>query len=394
MTSTIRRLTVVLAYLLSAVACGKKETPAAPAPVVPVRVGITSTATVPVNLRVIGTVTAISSVDIKPQVTGTIAAVCFREGQDVKEGEVLFRIDARPFEVELKKARAMLARNKATTDFLARQIVRFTELYEKGVATREQLERAKSEADLASAQTQADYAAIAAAQLNLSYCTVKAPADARTGAAKVHVGSVVKANDVPVLVTLNQIAPIHISFAVPEQYLTEIKSRMAEKRLMVTATVCDDGTAVETGEVCFLDNTVDARTGTITLKAIFPNTDRRLWPGQFVDISLTLSEKVNTVVAPAAAVMTGQDGQYVFVVKSDRTVERRPVVASVMYDGMIVVDQGLKPAETVVTDGQLRLTAGSRISVVTDAGADTAPPVIREAPVDNAPAPAGSALRP
>lgn len=394
MNSFARRLALLLVLALVASSCGKKEKPSVPAPVVPVRVGATSTATVPVNLRVIGTVTAVSTVDVKSQVTGTIAAVCFTEGEDVKQGDLLFRIDARPFEVELKKANALLARNKATTDFLARQIVRFTDLYAKGVATREQLERAKSEADLAAAQTQADLAAIAAAQLNLSYCTVKAPADARTGASKVHVGSVVKANDVPVLVTLNQISPIHVSFAVPEQYLAEIKARMAGQRLTVTATVNNDSPVNETGEVCFIDNAVDVRTGTITLKAVFANTDRQLWPGQFVDISLTLSEKVGAVVAPAAAVMTGQDGQYVFVVKSDQTVEQRPVTASVTYDGMIVVDHGLKPGETVVTDGQMRLATGSRIDVVNGDVESTAPPVIREVAADTAAAPADSVPRP
>lgn len=363
-----------LALLALAAGCAKQHAAPPGAPVVPVQVATAETKTVPVEVRAIGHVEAYSTVSIKPQVSGELVAVHFEEGQDVRRGDVLFDIDRQPFEVALQQATANLARDKAQAENARAQEARYTKLLQEGVVSREQADQIRTAAETAEAQVRADEAAIAQAKLNLQYCTIASPLDGRTGALMVHKGNLVKANDVPILVVINQLAPIYVSFSVPEQYLADIKKYKAQGHLGVAAEIPDSGGGRETGALSFVDNTVDKSTGTILIKATFGNQGRRLWPGQFVDAVLRLTERPNAVVVPSAAVQSGQNGQYVFVVKADNTVEERKVTAGTTYENDTVIEQGVRAGEVVVTDGQLRLVTGSKVQVKPASAVGGTPP--------------------
>ena len=360
----------------------------APRDAAPVLVGDVVQKPMPVELRGIGNVQAYSTVSIKAQISGEITQVHFEEGREVNRGDLLFTIDPRPFEAALKQAeanrsqaqaqsqqaRANLAKDTAEAKNAEAEAARYAQLFKAGVAAAEVYDQFRTKADAQKAAVQADESAIQAAEsaiqsyeaaienarLQLAYTAIRAPMDGRTGSLLVHRGNLVKANENPPLVVINQIHPIYVSFAVPEQHLPEIKRRMAEGKLKVQA-LPKDGSRPATGELTFVDNTIDLTTSTITLKGVFANEDNSLWPGQFVDAVLTLTTQTNAVVVPSQAIQSGQQGQFVFVVKSDSTVESRPVVVNRRGERESVIGKGLQPGERVVTEGQLRLVPGARV---------------------------------
>lgn len=352
------------AVLLATAACSRSTTASLTAPTVPVSVATVEQKTVPVEVRGIGTVEAYSTVSIKAQVAAELTAVHFQEGQDVRAGDLLFSLDRRPFEAALRQAEANLARDIAQAEQAHAQARRYVQLREEGVAAEAQTEQFEAEARALDATVQADRAAVERARLNLEYCTIRSPLDGRTGRLMVHVGNLVKASDDPALVVINQVNPIYASFALPEQYLADVKKYMAAGTLKVEAAGRDQPGRPERGRVSFVDNTVDTATGTIRLKGVFPNAEKRLWPGQFVDVVLTLTETPNAIVVPAPALQESQAGEFVYVVKTDGTVESRPVETGQTVAGLTIVKQGLRAGEIVVTDGQLRLIPGAKVKIV------------------------------
>lgn len=416
---------VILAGSLAALALGAgacdrapsaQPRPAAP-PAVPVGVATVERKAVPVQVIAVGNVQAYTTVGVKPQVGGQIVQVHFKEGQEVTRGELLFTIDPRPLQASVRQMEANVARDRAqlrqmeaavaqklaeVTQALANlerdlaqmenarvQEERYRELVRRELVAREQydqvrtnlaalqatvaadraaVENAKASARAAEAMVDNAKAAIAAneamvetARLQLAYTTIRAPMDGRTGNLLVQAGNVVKGNDENPLVVITQVRPIYVSFSVPEQHLTDVKRYLARGSVKVEAAI-DGGKRTEVGTLTFVNKTVDPTTGTIQLKATFLNPDNALWPGQFVDVALTLTTEQATVV-PAQAVQAGQKGTFVFVVKPDLTVESRPVKVGRRLGGELVVDQGLAGGERVVTDGQLRLVPGTRVEI-------------------------------
>jgi multidrug efflux system membrane fusion protein len=318
---------------------------------------------VQINPPPVGHVMPYSTVTIRPQVGGVLSRVHFQEGQEVKKGDLLFTIDPRPTQAALDAARANLARDQALLENAKIQFDREQKLFDQKLVSQDQFDTSKAGLDTLEGTLQSDQAAIANAELNLEFTGIRAPFDGRTGSLQFHEGNVVKAPD-DTLLTINQIHPIYVAFAVPEQYLPEIKREMREKTLKVMATF-QNMDAPPQGELTFIDNAVDTTTAMIQLKATFPNEDNALWPGQFVQVALTLSELTNAIVVPSQAVQTGQDGDFIYVVKPDQTVEQRPVTIGITSQGGTVVQSGLKAGETVVTDGQLRLAPGVKVSIKT-----------------------------
>jgi multidrug efflux system membrane fusion protein len=351
---------VALSLLLSA--CTTRTAETAPNLAVPVTVAKAEQKTVPINLTAIGTAEAFSTVSIKSQVNAILEQVHFKQGDFVKKGDLLFTLDARPFQSSLAQAQANLARDKAQEELNQVQATRYEKLFAAGVAPREQYDQMRANADAQQALVHADEAAVESAKLQLQYCTIYSPVDGRTGALQVYPGNLVKENDVPVLVVINEISPIFVDFAVPEQYLGVVKKYMTGGRLQIQSTPYGD-TVAETGYLTFVDNNVDNTTGTIKLKGTFPNGDHRLWPGQFSTVSLRLAEEEKATVVPSQAVQTGASGDFIFVVKSDSTAESRPVKVARQMDGETVISSGVAPGDTVVTDGQLRLIPGIKVQV-------------------------------
>lgn len=331
----------------------------------PVGVVAAFTKTMPMQVRVIGNGEAFSTVSIKSQVNAELMEVHFREGQFVKKGDLLFTLDRRPFDAALHQAEGTLARDQAQLELAEVQAKRYVKLHEDGVASAEQADQMQANADALKAAVLTDKATAEYAKLQLQYCFIYSPINGRTGTLMVHVGNLVKANDVPVLVIINQITPIYVDFSPPEDVLPQVKKYMAHGKLKVEAFPPDDPQRPEIGFLSFVDNAVDNTTGTIRLKGTFQNESHRLWPGQFVNVVLTLTEQPNAVLVPQQAVQTGQDGQFVFVVKADRTVESRAVTISRTLEGNAIVEQGIHPGEVVVTDGQSSLIPGIRVEIKT-----------------------------
>jgi multidrug efflux system membrane fusion protein len=351
--------------LLFAAACAREHAAPPPSPPVPVTVASVMQKPEPIELRAIGNVEAYATVSIKPMVSAELMEIHFQQGQFVKKGDLLFVLDRRPFDASLQQALGNLAKDKAQAEIAEVQAQRYAKLYEAGVAPKEQYDQLKATADADEAAVKADEAAVEYAKLELQYCYIYSPIDGRTGPYLVNVGNLVKANDVPVMLTINQVNPIFVDFAIPEQYLSDVKKYMAQGKLTVQAFLPNDPQNPELGTLSFVDNTVDVQTGTIKLKGTFPNPARRLWPGQFVNSVLRLAEQENAIVVPTPAVQTGQTGKYVFVVKPDMTAEERKVVVARSNGDETVISQGLRPGETVVTDGQLRLVNGSKVQIKT-----------------------------
>jgi multidrug efflux system membrane fusion protein len=341
-------------------ACSKAKQP--PPRVVPVIAEAADRKDMPLQVKAIGNVEAYNTVSVKSQVNGEISEVFFLEGQDVRQGKLLFRIDPRPFEAALRQAESALARDRAQALNADAESQRYATLSSKGFVSKQEYDRVRTNADALNAVVQADEAAVENARLQLEYTAIMSPIDGRTGAITVQKGNVVKANDLP-LVTINQITPIYVTFSAPEQDLTNIKRFQASGNLHVEASISQDVVRPVAGRLTFIDNKVNTQTGTILLKATFPNQDHTLWPGQFVEVLLTLTTERNRTVIPTPAVQTGQQGQFVFVVKDDKTVEMRPVTVARTVDRWAVIEKGVQPGEIVVTDGQLRLVPGAKVEI-------------------------------
>jgi multidrug efflux system membrane fusion protein len=339
---------------------------------VPVLIATATQKTMPLQIRAVGNVEAYSTVAVKSQVTGVLTQAHFKEGQDVKKGQLLFTIDPRPFEAALKQTEANLARDTAQLQNSREQARRYAELVKKQYVSQEQYDQIRANADAAEAVVQADQAAVENAKVQLSYCYIFSPIDGQVGTLLVNEGNLVRVNDGAPLVVINQITPINVTFSVPEQNLADIRRHMAMGSLKVAAQFQSDEGRPEQGNLAFVDNAVDRTTGTIKLKAEFKNGDRRLWPGQFINVALTLSTQSDAVVVPSEAVQVGQEGQHVFVVKPDNSVEVRPVVVARTNEGEAVIAKGLQAGEQIVREGQFLLGPGSRIEVkdgkVTEAG--------------------------
>lgn len=357
-------ITLFAAALLTAASCARKPAQTVKE-TVPVTVGTAARQDVPVEVRAIGHIDPYSTVAVKSRVAGEILKVGFKDGQDVRKGDLLFQIDPRPYEAALAQARAQLERDRAMAKWNEDEVKRYADLVQKDYVTREQYDSTRSNAAAAGATVKADEAAVENARLQLSYCTVTAPISARAGSVLVYPGNQVKGNDDKPLVVLNQIQPVYASFAVPESSLALIRQHIRPGQLLkVTASPSGQtSTGAPTGELTFFDNTVDPTTGMILLKATFPNRDEVLWPGEYVDVILTLATQSGAVVVPSQAVQTGQSGQYVYVVKTDLTVESRKVVVDRTQGSLAIVANGLAPGERVVTDGQLRLSPGARVQI-------------------------------
>lgn len=355
----------ILFSLILLPACSQQEK-AKPKPAVPVRAATVSQKSVPVQIRVIGNVEAYATVSVKAQISGMLDKVLFVEGQDVRKGQLLFAIDSRTFQAALRQAKAVLARDAAQERYAREQARRYGELLKDGIVTQDQYDQLRANAEALGEAMRADRAAVDAAAVQLGYCSIRSPIDGRTGNLQVKRGNLVKANDVPVLVTINQINPIFVTFSVPEKELARIMKYRSTGTLRVEAEIPNSQGPAEQGGFSFIDNSVDTATGTIKIKGTFANKSRRLWPGQFVNVILTLTTLPNAVVVPTQAVQTGQAGQYVFVVKRDRSVESRPVVPGQAYAGETVIEKGLNPGETVVVDGQMNLVPGVKVEIRTD----------------------------
>jgi multidrug efflux system membrane fusion protein len=342
-----------------------KSAQAGGGPAVPVLVAPATKQDVPVEIQGVGTVQAYSFVSIRSQITDEIIKVHFREGQEVKAGDLLFTLDPRPFEAALNQAQANLQRDRAQMVNARLNFERTSNLFASKIASQADYDTAEATYQSAQSTVGADAAAITNAQVSLDYTAIRSRIDGRTGNLTVKEGNVVKAPD-DVLMTITQIRPIYVAFAVPEQYLPAIRRRESESTLVVTAFAPGDTNDVARGELTFINNTVDTNTGTILLKGTFLNTNSVLWPGQFVQATLTLSNLTGVTTVPSQALQTGQDGEFLFVVKTDQTVEARPVVSGIIYDGSQVINSGVKPGETVVTDGQVRLKPGTKVNAKAD----------------------------
>jgi membrane fusion protein, multidrug efflux system len=330
---------------------------------VPVLVATAVQKSVPVQIRAVGNVEAYTTVSVKSQVTGVLQQAHFKEGQDVKKGQLLFTIDARPLEAALKQAEANLARDAAQLKNLREQVRRYAELVEKQYVSREQYDQIKTNADAAESVVDADKAAVDNAKVQLSYCYIYSPVNGRVGSVLINEGNLIRLNDGAALVVINQINPINVTFAVPEQHLADLKRHMAGGKLKADARFQSDEGRPEQGVLAFVDNAVDRSTGTIKLKAEFTNSERRLWPGQFVNVAVTLTTQGDAVVIPSEAVQVGQDGQHVFVVKQDKRVEVRPVTIGSTNEGVAIIAKGLAVGEQVVREGQFLLGPGSRVEI-------------------------------
>ena len=347
-------------FLLSG--CSEKKQQAV-APRVPVTIADVVQKSAPVQVRVIGNVEAYSTVGVKPQITGEIVGVHFTEGQDVKKGQLLFTLDPRPFEADLLRAQANLAQDQAKANNAEAEHLRYSKLVQAGVVAREQAEQMETNHEAMVATVKADRAQVEYARVQLLYTKIYSPLDGRTGNLMLHQGNVVKANPDNPMVTINQVNPIYVTFSVPQQVLPEIKQHMAQGKLKVTAIIPGQEDRPEAGTLTFVDNNVDLNTGTIKLKGTFANRERRLWPGQYVNVALTLTEEPNAIAVPTQAIQTGQQGSYVFVVKPDLTAELRPVKVERNIDNQAVIESGLSAGEKVVTDGQIRLVPGAKVEI-------------------------------
>lgn len=354
-----------LFLLLLVVGCDSKDAvqAARPQPAgAPVRIATVASRTMPVELQAIGNVEAISTVSIKAQISGQLMRVHFKEGDFVKKGQLLFTIDRAPFEAALRQAQGTLARDEAQALNSKLDAERYQGLGKQGVASRQQVDAAAAAANAMAATVAADKAAVETAKINLEYTSIYSPINGRTGSVGVKEGNLVKANDVPILVTINQIEPIYVGFAIPEQQLAELKQYSNTKSLKVDAAPQGSSQHFQ-GRLTFIDNSVDLTTGTIKLKATFDNAAHVLWPGQFADVKLTLKSQPNAIVVPTAALQTSQNGTYVYVVNQDLTAQPQPVKVGWNVGEDTVITSGLQPGQRVVTDGQLRLTPGAKVDI-------------------------------
>jgi multidrug efflux system membrane fusion protein len=399
------RAGIASALLVCLLGCTKQDDKANKAkgviPPTPVTIATAEARDIPIQVRQIGSVEPVATIAVKAQISGELKQVFFKEGQDVKKGDELFEIDPRPYQQALEQAQAALqkdialvsqaeanlARDGAQAANAKQQAQRYAGLAADGVISKDQNESYQTASQVQIESVRADGAALASAKasvvsdnsaietakLNLSYCYIRSPIDGRAGSLLIQAGNLIKANDTTALVNLNQLQPVYVTFSAPEQLLPEIRRYNAGNALSVTGTGVADGPnrgVTATGQLTFIDNTVDSTTGTIKLKATFPNNDHALWPGQFINVVMTLRTLDHATVVPSEAIQSGQKGQFAFVVKPDQTVETRLVKVGQTIDNQIVVESGISPGETVVTDGQLRLFPGAHIRIAPAAKAD------------------------
>lgn len=380
-------IAVVSALLLSA--CRSREVKSAgPPPPVPVTVAVATEESIPEEIHAIGGVEPSATVQIKSQIAGELTAVHFTEGGNVQKGDLLLEIDSRPYQDALRQAEAATAKDRAQLQQAEANLgkdnaqmknaevlaARYDSLRKDGVTSREQSEQMQTNLDSLRQSARADQAAIESsraavdtdlaaaerAKLDLNYCQIRSPISGRAGNLLVHAGNLVKVSDVA-LVVINQIEPIFVSFGVPEQYLGDIRKNSGDRKLPVQVSLQEDTHKIARGFLSVIDNTVDNTTGTIRLKATFDNQERVLWPGQLVNVALTLDTLKNVTIVPAEAVQAGQQGQFVYVVKADKGVEMRPVTVGRTMEKSVVLDKGVAAGETVVTDGQLLLYPGAHV---------------------------------
>jgi multidrug efflux system membrane fusion protein len=381
---------LVLFIALVTAGCAKKAIEAEKKMPVPVLAAVVQVKDMPVQVTGIGTVEAYSTVSVKSLVSGSLDQVHFTEGREVKKDDPLFTIDPRPYQADIQRAEANLARDAAQLAQAEANVARdqanaqngavekrrYQALVEKGVSARQLLDQATATADALDAAVRADQAsvenaraaiaadraAVETSKLNLQYCYIHAPIGGLAGSLLVHQGNIIKSNDTT-LVVINQLRPIYVDFSVPQQGLPAIHEYVAKGKVRVEASIPNDTAPVVAGELSFIDNTVNTTTGTILLKGVFENSQGRLWPGLFVNVTVTLATQPNAVVVPSQAVQVGQAGQYVYVVKSDMTAESRPVTVSRILGELSIIEKGLQPGETVVTDGQIRLVPGALVQI-------------------------------
>jgi multidrug efflux system membrane fusion protein len=293
-----------------------------------------------------------------------LTGVFFKEGDDVQKGQLIFTLDKRPLEADVRRAEGALARDEAQARNALSEQRRYESLVKAGVVSTQEYDRVEANAAALEAAVRADKGALENAKVQLVYASIYSPINGRTGNLLVHQGNMIKANDVPSLVNINQVEPIYVTFTVPQQYLADVKQYSRNGSLPVQALIPGDARGTITGKLSFIDNTVDSSTGTIKLKGVFANSDRRLWPGQFVDAYLTLKTQSNALVIPSQAIQNGQQGTFVYVIKDDNTVEARLVTTSeAQLAGQLIVQKGLAAGERIVTDGQLRLVPGSKVQI-------------------------------
>ncbi len=364
---SIRNAIAAAAVALSAAGCSPNDAAQDGAkskapPGVPVVTAQVVRKPMPLKLQAIGNVEPYTSVAIKSRIDGQIIAVRFQDGQDVRQGQLLFELDPRALEAQVKQLEANVMRDKVLVANDQAKEKRYSDLLDKGFISADAYNQIKTDLDAAQANVQANQAALEAARVQLSYTRITAPIGGRAGKIMIQIGNVVKANDTAALVTINAVVPIYVSFAVPEQYLSEIRRFMAKAPLVVHASPAGDASTRADGQLTFVDNAVDAQTGTIRLRATFPNKDHMLWPGQFANVTLTLSQQPDAIVIPSQALQNGPKGQYVYVVQPDQSAEMRSVTVD-RTDGLdAVIASGLKEGETVVTSGQIRLTPGAKVA--------------------------------
>jgi multidrug efflux system membrane fusion protein len=346
---------VILLYCFTACSA-KKEVKAKPP--VPVKIALALQKDIPIQVKAIGVIEAFTSVAIKSQVSGQIARIHFQEGSDVQSGALLISIDPEPFLATLSQSEAALAKDQSQLKFAREQSSRYEGLVKEGIVTRDQYDLLRTTAESFEASVAADRAAIKSAKIQLGYCSIRSPVSGRAGTIALQPGNLVKANDLPI-VTINQISPIYATFSIPEKLLAQVKLAMAGNQLKIEAVIPNEPGSTEIGTISFLDNAVNAATGTIKLKGVFSNTKHKLWPGQFTDVVMTLGLRKNAVIVPTTAIQTSQQGQFVYVVKPDNKVEMRLIASAITSGEDTVIDKGLAAGETVVVDGQLRLTPGA-----------------------------------
>jgi multidrug efflux system membrane fusion protein len=348
--------------------CEKKEQApaalsAAARPAAPVVVATVEQQDIPVQIHAIGNVEAYQTVFIRSQVNGQIQKIIFKEGDDVREGQLLFQLDKKPFQAELERAAGQLKRDQAQAENSRIQADRYSDLEKQGIVAREQADQLRAQAKAEAAAVEADKAALDAARVQLQYTDILAPINARAGVLMINLGNLVKANDTPYLVQLNQVTPIYVTFSVPEGNLDRVRQRYASGQLKVLALPKGQADHPVEGKLTFIDNGVDTTTGMFKLKGTFQNKNRRLWPGQFVDVALELSTQKNAIVVLTKAIQNGQQGDYVYVVRADSTAESRPVKQAGAYQNLTLISDGLKAGEQVVVNGQMRVAPNSKVVV-------------------------------
>ena len=355
---------LVGALLFTACNSTRSQTPpGAGRPPAPVVVATSEERDVPIQVSAIGNVEAFQMVQIRSQVNGQVDQILFKEGEDVRKGQLLVRLDRRPFQADLEKALSQQKHDEAQAENSRLQADRYSALEKQGVVSHEQADQVRTQAKADASAVEADKATVQASRVQLQYTDISAPMDSRAGAVLINVGNLVKANDTPYLVQLNQVSPIYVTFSVPEAVLDQVRQFFSKRRLTVLAYPKGQTNPVE-GYLSFIDNGVDMTTGTVKLKATFANKDRRLWPGQFVDTVLQLSVQKNAVVIQTKAVQSGQQGDYVYVVTAQDTAESRPVKTAGTYQDLTVISNGLKAGERVIVGGHLRVAPDAKVVIV------------------------------